>query len=164
MFFKTYGELKSKRKKERETNEAMYVSGSTYLFGDRYHGASFHLWSGGGTAPPMRWTVPEDQHCCQWVGWLEAASLRGAEWAARADHVHVTNAGPGVVAAVKNETQILNLFREMGVVWLILYIKPNRSDQPIHPINPCINSHKHLGILKMSICLDATQSVNFRLN
>lgn len=29
---------------------------------------------------------------------------------APADHVHVINAGPGVVAAVRNETKILNLF------------------------------------------------------
>lgn len=42
--------------------------------------------------------------------WQEAAALKGVGSEAQADHVHVINAGPGVVAAVRNETKILNLF------------------------------------------------------
>jgi hypothetical protein len=43
------------------------------------------------------------------VGWLGAEALKGVVSEAQADHVHVINAELGVVAAVKNQTQILNL-------------------------------------------------------
>lgn len=64
----------------------------------------------GGTGLPGHWRGPEGQHCYQWVEWQEAAALKGVGSEAQADHVHVINAGPGVVAAVRNETKILNLF------------------------------------------------------
>lgn len=41
--------------------------------------------------------------------WQGAEAQKGVGSEAPADHVHVTNAGPGVVAAVRNETKILNL-------------------------------------------------------
>lgn len=64
----------------------------------------------GGTGLPKHWREPEGWHCYQWVEWQGAEALKGVGSEAPADHVHVINAGPGVVAAVRNETKILNLF------------------------------------------------------
>ena len=64
----------------------------------------------GETGLPGHWRGPEGRHCYQWAGWQGAAAPKGAGSEALADHVHVINAGPGVVAAVRNETKILNLF------------------------------------------------------
>jgi hypothetical protein len=64
----------------------------------------------GETDLPGHWRGPEALHCYQWVEWQGAEALKGVESKAQADHVHVINAEPEVVAAVKNYTQILNLF------------------------------------------------------
>ena len=64
----------------------------------------------GGTGLPGHWRGPEGRHCYQWVEWQGAEAPKGVGSEAQANHVHVINAGPGVVAAVRNETKILNLF------------------------------------------------------
>lgn len=50
------------------------------------------------------------QHCYRAGGMAEAEAPKGVGSEALADHVHVIDAGPGVAAAVRNETKILNLF------------------------------------------------------
>ena len=64
----------------------------------------------GGTGLPGHWRGPEGRHCYQWAEWQEAEAPKGVGSEALADHVHGIDAGPGVAAAVRNETKILNLF------------------------------------------------------